>query len=97
MRHFTKALTASCLVSNHWNSKRHADLGIGRTSRIARLYLQTRQGLDTLLAGLERAFTRQPMPACVSPVPVTVPGDPGVMSHCRVMRHRLRHFASITR
>lgn len=97
MRHFTKSQNASCLASNHWNNKRHADLGNGRTSRIARLYLQTRLGIDTLLAGLERAFAPQQMPACVSPAPVRVPGDRGVMSHCRGMRHWLPHFATIAR
>ena len=97
MRRFIKSQNASCLASNHWNTKRHADLNNGRTSRIARLYLQIRLGLDTLIAGLSGAFTRQPMPVCVSPKPVTVSGELGVMSHCRGMRHRLPHFASLAR
>ena len=66
MRRFIKSQNASCLASNHWNTRRHADLKNGRTSRIARLYLQTRLGLDTLIAGLSGAFTRQPMPVGVS-------------------------------
>ena len=98
MRHFIKSKNASCLASNHWNAKRQADLRNGRTSRIARLYLQTRLGLETLIAGLRGAlFTRQPMPAGVSSEPVTVSGDPRDMSHCRGMTHRRPHFASLAR
>ena len=98
MRRFIKSQNASCLESNHWNTKRQADLGSGRTSRIARLYLQIRLGIDTLIAGLSGAFTRQPMPVGVSTEPVTVSGDAGVMlTHCRGMRHRLPHFASLAR
>ena len=97
MRRFIKSQNASCLASNHWNTKRHADLGNGRTSRIARLYLQTRLGLDALIAGLSGAFTRQSVPVGVSSEPVTVSGEPGVMPHCRGMRHRLPHFASLAR
>jgi hypothetical protein len=97
MRRFIKSQNASCFASNVWNTKRQADLEDGRTSRITRLYLQIRLGLDALIAGLSGAFTRQPMPVGVSSEPVTVSGEPGVMPHCRGMRHRLPNFASLAR